>query len=171
MPHGVEARVSAKSTLCGLYVDGLEKHLLDTADTDAPTLMGVLVPLLLYADDAILMSESAAMLQKQSNAPASFCEQCQLTVNLSRTKVIFEAQHSRIQFFAEWCSRRENGQLIQVLGLCHQRIDIRDKTFDSSCQGGHVCYAAQMCASGYQGSNYAVQAIGHLGVTYSESCL
>ena len=52
----------------GLYVDGLEKHLLETADIDTPTLMGVMVPLLLYADDLILMSESASGLQKQHDA-------------------------------------------------------------------------------------------------------
>ena len=51
-----------------LYVDGLEKHLLETADIDAPKLMGVMVPLLLYADDLILMSESASGLQKQLDA-------------------------------------------------------------------------------------------------------
>ena len=68
-----------------LYVDGLEKHLLETADIDAPTLMGIMVPLLLYADNLFLMSESASGLQKQLDALASFCEQRQLTVNLSKT--------------------------------------------------------------------------------------
>lgn len=42
-----------------LYVDGLEKYLLETADVDAPTHMGILVPLLLYAENLVLMSESA----------------------------------------------------------------------------------------------------------------
>jgi len=84
-------------TLFGLYVDGLEKHLLETADIDAATLMGVMVPLLLYADDLILMSESASGLQKQLDALASFCEQRQLTVNLSKTKVVvFETQQSDV---------------------------------------------------------------------------
>ena len=95
---GVEQGCPPSPTLFGLYVDGLEKHLLDTADIDAPTLMGVMVPLLLYADDLMLMSESMAGLQKQLNAPASFCEQRQLTVNLSKTKVVvFEARHSAYQ--------------------------------------------------------------------------
>ena len=81
----------------GLYVDGLERHLLETDDIDAPTLRGVLVPLLLYADDLMLMSTTAAGLQKQLDALASFCDQCQLTVNLSTTKiVVFEAQHSHV---------------------------------------------------------------------------
>ena len=60
-----------------------------------------MVQLLLYADDLILMSESAAGLQKQLNALASFCQsQRQLTVNLSKTKVvIFEAQHGTVPDF------------------------------------------------------------------------
>ena len=43
---------------------------------DAPTLRGVLAPLLLDADDLILMSTSAAGLEKQLDALASFCDQC-----------------------------------------------------------------------------------------------
>ena len=55
------------------------------------------MPLLLYADDLILMSESASGLQKQLDALASFCEQRQLTVNLSKTKVVvFEARQSDV---------------------------------------------------------------------------
>ena len=85
------------ATLFGLYVDGQEKHLRESADIDAPTIMGVMVPLLLYADDLILMSESASGLQKQLDALASFCEQRQLTVNLSKTKVVvFEACQSDV---------------------------------------------------------------------------
>ena len=83
--------------LFGLCVDGLETSLLETADIDAPTLMGVIMPLLLYADDLILMSESASGLQKQLDALASFCEQRQLSVNLSKTKVVvFEARQSDV---------------------------------------------------------------------------
>ena len=59
--------------------------------------MGVMVPLLLYADDLILMSESASGLQEQLDALASFCEQRQLTVNLSKTKaVLFETRQSDV---------------------------------------------------------------------------
>ena len=71
---GVKQGCPLSPTLFGLYVDGLEKHLLETADIDAPTLMGVMVPLLLYADDLILMSESASGLQKQLDALASLVE-------------------------------------------------------------------------------------------------
>ena len=97
---GVKQGCPLSPTLFGLYVDALEKHLLGTADIDAPTLRGVLVPLLLYADDLILMSTSEAGLQKQLDALANFCEQRQLTVNLSKTKiVVFESQQSQVVDF------------------------------------------------------------------------
>ncbi len=78
---GVKQGCPLSPIMFALYVDGLEKHLLETADIDAPKLMGVMVPLLLYADDLILMSESASGLQKQLDALASFCEQRQLTIS------------------------------------------------------------------------------------------
>ncbi len=53
--------------------------------------------MILYADDLILMSESASGLQKQLDGLASFCEQRQLTVNLSKTKVVvFETRQSGV---------------------------------------------------------------------------
>ena len=97
---GVKQGCPLSPTLFRRYVDGLEKHLLNMTDIDTPTLMGVLVPLLLYADDLILISESAAGLQKQLDALASFCEECQLTVNLSKTMVVvFEHQQSDVPDF------------------------------------------------------------------------
>ena len=65
----------------------------DTADIDAPTLLGTLIALLLYADDLILMPTTAAGLQRQLDALSCFCEKRQLTVNLTKTKVVvFEAR-------------------------------------------------------------------------------
>ena len=62
--------------------------------------MGIMVPPLLGADDLILMSESTAGLQKQLDATASFCEQRQLAVILSKTKVVaLGAQRSNVPDF------------------------------------------------------------------------
>ena len=84
---GVKQGCLLSPTMFVLYVDGLEKHLLDTANIDSRTLREVLVPLLLYADELILMSTKAARLLKQLDALASFCVQRQMTVDLSKTKV------------------------------------------------------------------------------------
>ena len=99
IPEKTVVRLAALSpALFGLYVYGLEKHLLATADIDAPTLTGVTLPLLLYAHDLTLMSESAAGLQKHLDALPSFCDQRQLTVNLSKTKVVvFEGKRCGVQ--------------------------------------------------------------------------
>ena len=92
---GVKQGCPLSPALFGLYVDGLEKHLLQTAGIDAPELIGELVPFLLYADDLILMSTSREGLQQQINALADFCTGRQLEVNLSKTKiVVFESRRS-----------------------------------------------------------------------------
>lgn len=99
---GVKQGCPLSPTLFGLYIDGLEQHLLQTVGIDAPTLsaLGQLVPLLLYADDLILMSTTAKGLQKQLDALASFCHLRQLDVNHSKTKVvIFETRHTDCQEF------------------------------------------------------------------------
>ena len=90
---GLEQGCPLSPKLFNWYVNGLEKRLVETANVDASTLMGVMVPLLLYADDLILMSESASGLQKQLDALASFCERRVLTVNLSKTKVMVFETH------------------------------------------------------------------------------
>ena len=108
----------------------------------------------------ILMSESATGLQKQLYALASFCEERQLTVNLSKTKVVVsEHRQSDMPDFVLSCGK---GGELQVLGLCctrHQSNDIWDKLSSGSGQEGDVCHAAVVCTSWHQGPCYAVQAI------------
>lgn len=99
---GVKQGCPLSPALFGLYIDGLEEHLLQTAGIDAPTLSALrqMVPLLLYADDLILISTTAKGLQRQLDALASFCQARQLDVNHSKTKVvIFERRRSSCQDF------------------------------------------------------------------------
>ena len=60
---------------------------MDTVSHSAPALSGVLIPLLLYADDLIIISTTAAGLQRQLDALQHFCHQRQLSVSLTKTKV------------------------------------------------------------------------------------
>ena len=85
---GVNQGCPLTATLFGLFVDGLEQHLMDTLGHDATSLSGALIPLLLYADDLTIMSTTPAGLQRQLHALQHFCEQRQITVNLATTKVV-----------------------------------------------------------------------------------
>ena len=76
------------------------------------------MPLLLYADDLILMSTIAAGLQTQLDAWASFCDQRQLTVNLSKTKVVvFEPCCSDVPDFVLNGAVLERGESYKYLGF------------------------------------------------------
>ena len=114
---GVKQGCPLSPTLFGLYVDGLEKYLLETADIDAPTLRGVLVPLLFYADDLIMMSTTAAGLQKQLEALASFCDQRRLTVKLSKTKVMVFEPRCDVADFVLNGAVVERGESYKYLGF------------------------------------------------------
>ena len=59
---------------------------MDTLGHDAPSLSGLLVPLLQYADDLTIMTTTPAGLQRQLNALQLVCEQRQLTVNLAKQR-------------------------------------------------------------------------------------
>ena len=160
---GVKQGCPLSPTLFGLYVDGLERHLLETADIDAyaPTLRGVLVPLLLYADDLILMSTTAVGLQKQLDALASFCDQRQLTVNLSKTKVVvFEPRRSDVAHFVLNGAVVEKRESYKYLGFVfHATKNMSVGTSYLVAAGRKAMFATTKCRSGHQGSCSAMQAI------------
>ena len=83
---GVKQGCPLSATLFGLFVDGLEQHLMDALGHHAPSLSGLLVLLLLYADDLTIMTTTPAGLQRQLNALQLVCEQRQLTVNLAKQR-------------------------------------------------------------------------------------
>ena len=113
---GVKQACPLSATLFGLFVDGLEQHLMDTVGHDAPSSQGFLIPVLLYADDLTIMSTTPAGLQRQLNALQLFCEQRQLSVNLAKTKVVTFGSRARCQAFTFNGNEVERVQPYKYLG-------------------------------------------------------
>ena len=114
---GVKQGCPLSATLFGLFVAGLEQHLMDTLGHDAPSLSGVLIPLLLYADDLTIMSTRPAGLQRLLNALQLFCEQRQLSVNLAKTKVVTFGSRAKCQAFTFNGNEVERVQSYKYLGF------------------------------------------------------
>jgi len=76
------------------------------------------IRLLLYANDLALMSHTPAGLQKQLDVLQFFCYECQLTVNVKKTKVIvFEAHKFVCQVFQYEGEAIEQLNSFQYLGV------------------------------------------------------
>ena len=86
---GVKQGCPLSPTLFGLYLDDLEEamrakqHLLDS-----PSLAGLTLLALLYADDLALVSTSMAGLQAQLDVLQEYADRWGLTVNVEKTKAV-----------------------------------------------------------------------------------
>ena len=94
---GVKQGCPMPPTLFGLYIDRLE-HQLQSHDQDAPNLLDTKVPILLYPDDIVLLSQSPSSLQPRLNVLQLFCAEKLLSVNMSNTQVVI-FNHSRSDSF------------------------------------------------------------------------
>ena len=94
--RGVRQGCILSPILFNLYLNELP-HILDSQDTDPVTLPnGLPLNCLLYADDLVLISRSAAGLQNQINLLHKYSEKWLLTTNLKKTKtVIFQKQNRK----------------------------------------------------------------------------
>ena len=94
---GVKQGCPLSPLLFGLFIDGLEDHLSQLIGDHPPELAGVIVRLLLYADDLAMMSTTAAGLQQQLDALQRFCDARRLTVNVRKTKIVVFASRKPTQ--------------------------------------------------------------------------
>jgi hypothetical protein len=93
---GVKQGCPLSPTLFGLFLDDLEQWVMSADGVELPALRGHRVPPLLYADDLLLVSVTAAGLQAQLGVLERYCERWGLTVNVEKTKVVVFPASSRV---------------------------------------------------------------------------
>jgi hypothetical protein len=74
-------------TFFGIYIDKLEDCLEKTGCV-GPTLTGIVINLLIYANDIILMERSAHDVENQLRILKDFCSNIGMTVNIDKTKAM-----------------------------------------------------------------------------------
>jgi hypothetical protein len=73
------------STLFGIYIDKLE-DCLEKAGCVDPTPIGIVINLLIYADDIVLMERSPHDIENQLRILKDFCSNMGMTINIDKTK-------------------------------------------------------------------------------------
>jgi hypothetical protein len=84
---GVKQGCPLYSTLFGIYIDKLE-DCLEKEGCVSPTLTGIVINLLLYADDIILMARIPHDLENQLRILKDFWSNMGMTINTDKTKVM-----------------------------------------------------------------------------------
>ncbi len=85
---GVKQGDPLSPLLFGLFIDRVEKWLLQRLPDCGVKVGDSLVRLLLYADDLALMADKAVQLQQLLNALHQFCVEYQLEVNVDKTEIV-----------------------------------------------------------------------------------
>jgi hypothetical protein len=85
---GVKQGDPLSPLLFGLFIDRFEKFMATHYPAAGVQLPGVLMQLLLYADDLVLFAESAAELQGMLDCLHLFCKANALTVNTNKSQVV-----------------------------------------------------------------------------------
>jgi hypothetical protein len=86
---GVKQGCPLSPLLFGMFMDDLEDHMQAVGAAAAlPMLAGHQLPPLLFADDVLLISTTAAGLRVQLNALQTYCDAKKLTVNAAKTQVM-----------------------------------------------------------------------------------
>ena len=85
---GVKQGCPLSPNLFGLFLDELEELMRNVTGADAPSLAEVAIPILLYADDLVIISKTHVGLQKLMDRLETFSQERGLTVNITKTKVV-----------------------------------------------------------------------------------
>jgi hypothetical protein len=74
-------------TRFGIYIHKLE-YLLEKEVCVGPTLKGIVIDILLYANDIVLMARSPHDIENHLRIPKYFCSNMDMTVNTDKTKIM-----------------------------------------------------------------------------------
>ncbi len=86
---GVKQGCPLSPTLFGLYMDALHTHLLHTVPAAGPRLStGLRVPVLMYADDIVLMATTPQGLQQLIDATYQLCRWKKMQISAEKTAVV-----------------------------------------------------------------------------------
>jgi len=86
---GVKQGDPLSPLLFGLFIDRFEQYLLDKCPAGGTCMIaGLLLQSLLYADDLVLLAESASQLQKMLDCLHDFSNANHMTVNIDKSKVV-----------------------------------------------------------------------------------
>ena len=80
--------------------------------TYPPSLGETDVPILLFADDIVLLSTSVGGLQRMLNCLSSYCEEWGLNVNLTKSKIIIFRKRGKPKPVETW---KYNGDKVEVV--------------------------------------------------------
>jgi len=102
---GVKQGCPLSPNLFGLYMDALYGHLLHTVPRVGPRLStGQYVPVLMYADDIVLMATRRQDLQRLIHATYQMCGWKKMTVSPEKTAVVvFKSPRASVQPFTWTC--------------------------------------------------------------------
>ncbi|MCO5606524.1 hypothetical protein L7F22_060712 [Adiantum nelumboides] len=84
---GVKQGCPLSPTLFGMYIDEVSDYI-DREGDRGLQLAGTWIPLLLYADDIVLIAESPDGMQRQLDVLQKFAEESGLSVNMGKTKTM-----------------------------------------------------------------------------------
>ena len=94
-----------------LFLTDIELHLQSNLNSGI-TVEQLSIYILLFADDAVILSETAEGLQSSLDKIQSYCEKWKLTVNILKTKIVFFHKGGR---FRPVCRCSHNGQILEVV--------------------------------------------------------
>lgn len=92
---GVKQGDPLSPLLFGLFIDRIEAFMRAKCPAIGVDMAGMIVQVLLYADDLVIMAESPAALQQLLACLSTFCHVCGMTVNVRKSEVVvFNVQHA-----------------------------------------------------------------------------